>query len=463
MKRFCISTLALVSVLVLLLGVSARADVRLPKVIGDHMVLQQGTSVPIWGWADAEEKVTVTLGQSTATATACSEGKWMVKLDAMEAGGPYEMTVQAGNTITLADILVGEVWVCSGQSNMQWPVAACDNAQEEIAAADYPKIRLFTVAQKVAEKPLDDCEGSWTASSPQTVPGFTAAGYFFGRYLHKEVGVPVGGINCSWGGPIAEAGASHEGLLGEPDFEPIIERAAQFDPKTPNQATNLYDGMLHPLIPFGIRGAIWYQGESNCGRAQQYRKLFPARITDWRKNWGQGDFPFLFVQLAPFRYGNSDPKCLAELWEARLRTLALPNTGMAVTTDIGNVQYIHPKNKQDVARRLALWALANTYGKDLVYSGPLYESASVEGDKIRVRFKHVGGGLGGKGGGLSPLTIAGGGGPFAPGPGRRLRAGPRGQQGGKSHRCGRTTRNLGDEMVMEGGARGRDRGLRSLD
>ncbi|OHB78346.1 MAG: hypothetical protein A2V98_09415 [Planctomycetes bacterium RBG_16_64_12] len=414
MKRFRISTLALVSVLVLLLGVSARADVRLPKVIGDHMVLQQGTSVPIWGWADAEEKVTVTLGQSTATATACSEGKWMVKLDAMEAGGPYEMTVQAGNTITLADILVGEVWVCSGQSNMQWPVAACDNAQEEIAAADYPKIRLFTVAQKVAEKPLDDCEGSWTASSPQTVPGFTAAGYFFGRYLHKELGVPVGVINCSWGGTIAEAWDSHEGLLGEPDFEPIIERAAQFDPKTPNQATNLYDGMLHPLIPFGIRGAIWYQGESNCGRAQQYRKLFPAMITDWRKNWGQGDFPFLFVQLAPFRYGNSDPKCLAELWEAQLRTLALPNTGMAVTTDIGNVQDIHPKNKQDVARRLALWALANTYGKDLVYSGPLYESASVEGDKIRVRFKHVGGGLVAKGGELSHFTIAGADGQFAP-------------------------------------------------
>jgi len=177
--------------------------------------------------------------------------------------------------------------------------------------------------------------------------------------LHKELGVPVGVINCSWGGTIAEAWASHEGLLGEPDFEPIIERAAQFDPKTPNQATNLYDGMLHPLIPFGIRGAIWYQGESNCGRAQQYRKLFPAMITDWRKNWGQGDFPFLFVQLAPFRYGNSDPKCLAELWEAQLRTLALPNTGMAVTTDIGNVQDIHPKNKQEVLHHMYRYIMSD--------------------------------------------------------------------------------------------------------
>jgi len=415
MKLSGVSTLAVMSVGVLLVVAPAGADVRLPKIIGDHMVLQQGMPVPIWGWADAAESVTVTLGESKAATTADADGKWMVKLDAAQAGGPCQMTVQGNNTITLDDILVGEVWVCSGQSNMQWSVSGSANPQVEIAAADYPKIRLFTVARKVAEKPLDDCEGSWVACSPQTVPGFSAVAYFFGRYLHKELDVPVGLINTSWGGTIAEAWTSHEGLLGEPDFEPILQRAAQFDPNTPNQASNLYNAMIQPLIPFGIRGAIWYQGESNCSRAKQYRKLFPAMITDWRTHWGQGDFPFLFVQLAPFRYGGLDPRCLAELWEAQRLTLSLPNTGMAVTTDIGNVADIHPKNKQDVGRRLALWALAITHGKDLVYSGPLYESMAVEGDKIRVRFKHVGGGLvAGEGKPLAEFTIAGADGQFVP-------------------------------------------------
>jgi sialate O-acetylesterase len=404
-------TLVLVSVCVVVAAGLARADVRLPKIIGDHMVLQQGKPLPVWGWADAGEKVTVTVGESKATATADDDGKWMVKLDAMEAGGPCQMTVQGNNTITLEDILIGEVWVCSGQSNMQWPVTASDKPQEEIAAADYPNLRLFTVARKVAEKPMDDCEGSWAACSPQTVPGFSAVAYFFGRHLHKELDVPVGLINTSWGGTIAEAWMSHDGLLGEPDFEPILERAAQFNPKTPNQASNLYNGMLHPLIPFAIQGAIWYQGESNCTRAEQYRKLFPAMIQDWRKNWGQGEFAFLFVELAPFRYGWADPRCLPELWEAQFGTLELANTGMTVITDIGNLVDIHPKNKQEVGRRLALWALANTYGKDLVYSGPLYDSMTVEGDKIRIRFKHVGGGLVAKGQ-LGPFTIAGLEGPF---------------------------------------------------
>ncbi len=411
MKLSRIVTLVLVSVCVVLVSGLARADVRLPNVIGDQMVLQQGKPVPIWGWADAGEKVTVTVGESKAAATAGEDGKWMVKLDAMESGGPCQMTVQGNNTITLEDILIGEVWVCSGQSNMQWPVSASNNPQEEIAAADFPNLRLFTVARKVAEKPMDDCEGSWTACSPQTVPGFSAVAYFFGRHLHKELEVPVGLVNTSWGGTIAEAWMSHEGLLGEPDFEPILERAAQFNPDNPNQASNLYNGMLHPLIPFAIQGAIWYQGESNCTRAEQYRKLFPAMIRDWRKNWGQGEFPFLFVQLAPFRYPWANPRCLPELWEAQLGTLELANTGMAVTTDIGNIVDIHPKNKQEVGRRLALWALADTYDKELVHSGPLYDSMTVEGDKIRIRFKHMGGGLVAKGQ-LGPFTIIGADGPM---------------------------------------------------
>lgn len=395
------------SMLVGLLTASvAQADVRLAKIFGSQMVLQRDIPAPIWGWADPGEEVTVTIGDTKAAATADAEGKWSVKLPAMAAGEPRVITVAGKNTITLEDVLVGEVWVCSGQSNMAMSVGSSNNAQEEIAAADYPAIRLFTVGRKPAESPLDDCSGAWTACSPQSVAGFSAVGYFFGRKLHQELDVPIGLVNCSWGGTIAEAWTSHEALTGEPDFEPILERGAEFKPGNPNQASNLFDGMLHPIIPLGIRGAIWYQGESNCARAKQYRKLFPTMISDWRNQWGQGDFPFLFVQLAPFRYGH-DPAFLAELWEAQLSTLSLPNTGMAVITDIANLTDIHPKNKQDVGLRLALWALGETYGQDIVYSGPLYDSMSVEDSKVCLRMKHVGGGLVARGGPLTHFTIAG--------------------------------------------------------
>ena len=407
MKLTRLARLLLLSICITAIATAAWADVRLPKVFGSRMVLQREMAVPVWGWADPGEKVTVTLNDCKVEATACEKGKWAVKLAAMKAGGPHSITVAGKNTITLEDVLVGEVWVCSGQSNMQWSVKASNNAEEEIAAADYPKMRLFTVARKVAEKPLDDCEGSWAACTPETIPNFTAVGYFFGRALHKEVGVPIGLINTSWGGTIAEAWTSHEGLSGEDDFKPILERAATFNPKTPNQACNLYNGMLKPLIPYGIRGAIWYQGESNCSRARQYRKLFPAMITDWRKNWGQGDFPFYYVQLAPYRYGKADPACCAELWEAQLATLSLPNTGMAVTTDIANITNIHPKNKQDVGIRLALWALAKIHGEKIVYSGPLYKSMSVDGNKACLEFDHTGGGLVARDGPLTHFTVAG--------------------------------------------------------
>jgi sialate O-acetylesterase len=219
-------------------------------------------------------------------------------------------------------------------------------------------------------------------------------GYFFARKLHEDLNVPVGIINTSWGGTICEAWTSREALQTDADFKPILDRSAQFKAGNPNQAAVLYNGMVAPIIPYGIRGAIWYQGESNHGRAAQYAKLFPAMIEDWRERFGQGDFPFLFVQLAPFQYGNEDPRILPELWEAQTKTLSLKNTGMAVTTDIATLNDIHPKNKQDVGKRLALWALANTYGKkDVVYSGPLYDSFDVEGSKVRLKFKHVDGGL----------------------------------------------------------------------
>lgn len=408
MKLHRLLRLVVVSTWSLLAAVAAHAEVKLPKIFGDHMLVQQKQAIKVWGWASPGEKVTVSLAGREATATADGQGKWLVKLDPIDAGGPFEMTVKGTNTVTLKDVLAGEVWFGSGQSNMQWSVAASANAREEIAAANYPQIRLFSVGRRVADTPQDDCEGSWSACTPETIPGFSAVLYYFGRHLHKELGVPVGLINTSWGGTIAEAWVSRAGLEGEEDFRPILDRAATFRPGNPNQASVLFNGMIRPLVPLALRGAIWYQGESNVDRAQQYQKLLPALIRDWRAHFGQGDFPFLYVQLAPFRYGNRDPRCCAELWEAQRLTLSVPNTGMAVTTDIGDVRDIHPKNKQEVGRRLALWALAKTYGRDLVYSGPLYDTMTVEGSKIRVKFQHVGGGLKSRDGKpLSDFTIAG--------------------------------------------------------
>lgn len=442
----------LVFALVMLSGGAVLADVRLPAVIGDNMVLQQGERVAIWGWAEPGEQVTATVSWSRAKpeATADQDGKWSFKIDAPKAGGPYKMTIKGKNEINLDDIMSGEVWVCSGQSNMQWTVQSSANAEQEIAAADYPNIRLFTVTRKVAREPQSDCEGSWTSCSPQTAPGFSAVAYFFGRELHKRLDVPVGLIHTSWGGTPAEAWTRREVLESDDDFKPILKRfddamarypqaykeyeqkieewkqavenaktegsrapgrpREPFGPSHPHSPSGLYNAMIAPLIPYGIQGAIWYQGESNAGRAYQYRTLFPAMITNWRQDWGQGDFPFLFVQLANFMQTKPDPgdSAWAELREAQTMTLCLPNAGMATIIDIGEANNIHPKNKQDVGKRLALWALARTYGKDVVYSGPIYRSMKVEGGKIRLSFDHVGSGLvAGDGEALQGFAIAG--------------------------------------------------------
>lgn len=381
----------------------AAADVRLPKIFGDRMVFQQGQKANLWGWAEKGEKVTVTFGSATGETTADDNGKWSLQVDPPAAGGPYELTVAGKNNVKLTDVLVGEVWVASGQSNMEWSVRQSANPQEEATNANFPLIRMIKVPRNPAKDPQDDINSSdWKTCSPETVSEFSAVGYFFARKLHQDLNVPVGIINTSWGGTICEAWTSRPALEADPDYQEILNRAKEFRPNNPNQASVLYNGMIKPLIPFRIQGAIWYQGESNVSRAEQYAKLFPAMIADWRKNWNQGDFPFLYVQLAPFRYNGQDPRFCAELWEAQLKTLSVPNTGMAVTTDIGDIKDIHPKNKQEVGRRLALWALAKTYGKEQVYSGPLYDTAAVEGDKIRVKFKSIGGGLVAKEG--QPLT-----------------------------------------------------------
>jgi sialate O-acetylesterase len=397
--------------LALLLSASvASADVTLPKIFGDHMVLQQETEVPVWGKAEKGEKVVVVLGDAKADATAGDDGRWSVRLKTPKASDQGQsLVIEGKNRVEFKDVLVGEVWVCSGQSNAEWTVDISANPQEEAKNANFPQIRMVKVQHNAAKEPQEEVNATWAVCSPDSVPKFSAIGYFFARKLHQDLKVPVGIISTNWGGTIAEAWTSNATLASDPDYGPILERAANFQPGNPNQASVLYNGMIHPIIPYAIKGAIWYQGESNRSRAQQYAKLFPAMIGDWRKLWKQGDFPFYFVQLAPYKYDkNNDVQELPELWEAQTKTLsASKNTGMAVTTDIGDLADIHPKNKQDVGLRLALWALAKDYGKqDLVYSGPLYESSAVEGNKIRVKFQHAAG-LMAKSGEPQLFTIAG--------------------------------------------------------
>ena len=379
-----------------LVTVLAEADVRLPRIFSDHMVLQRDHVVPVWGWADPGERVTVTFGGTTATAVTGSDGSWTVQLDRQPAGGPHRLQVQGENELIVEDVWLGEVWVCSGQSNMEWPVHRTEDADQVIAAGDYPMIRTIKSPHHTSTEPLDDLfGGEWQICSPQTVADFSAVAYFFGRKLQTKLEVPVGLINLSWGGTCCEAWTSREVLAADDAFAAILERTdAEQDNSTPHRGAVLFNSMIAPVIPYRIRGVIWYQGESNIDRAVQYAKLFPAMIADWRTRWKQGDFPFLFVQIAPFRYRGQHPQLCAELWDSQLQTLrAVGNTGMAVTTDIAMLRDIHPPNKKDVGRRLAAWALADTYSHQCIPSGPLYRSMKIDGDTIGLRFDYVGKGL----------------------------------------------------------------------
>lgn len=427
-----------------------QAAVTLPNIFGDHMVLQQGATVPVWGWAEQGEEVTVTLGKQAEKAVAAEDGTWRVDLRRMKTGGPYELTVAGkDDSRTITDVLVGEVWVGSGQSNMGWPVKLTDNAEAEIAAANHPEVRLFSVELKVATEPQDNCKGSWMVCTPETVPDFSAVLYYFGRDLHQELKLPLGLINTSWGGTPAEAWASRESMEADPSLKHLVEQwdeklaaypaakeaydkalaewqvaadqakaagqeapAKPGEPQGPNHpwlAAGLYNQMIAPITPFAIKGAIWYQGESNAPRAYQYRALFPTMITSWRKDWDQGDFPFYFVQLANFKDRQPEPgeSDWAELREAQTMTLSLPNTGMATIIDIGDAKDIHPRNKQDVGKRLALNALAKDYRKRVEYSGPAYASHSIDGNTVKLRFDHTKGGLKVHGDKLAGFAIAG--------------------------------------------------------
>lgn len=554
----------------------AAAQVKLPAFITDSMVLQQATHAPIWGWSAPGQTVSVSGSWSskTVTSVAGKDGKWMVKLPTPKAGGPYEVTIKSNETQTLHGVLVGEVWICSGQSNMEMPVQGwgagtpIQNSATEIADANYPSIRMFTVEKAVGFAPKEDVKGSWATCSPATAGSFSATAYFFGRQLYQQLHVPIGLIHTSWGGTIAEAWTSAPALRGMQDFNKDLDRVdavrhnlkdmqlkdslneagwqraladrssdynastlqwatmqvpgyweslgqptldgivwfkrtidipanwagkdlkldlgpiddrdityfngqpidstmqgftwmaerhyripaslvkagsntivvkiiddggnggmygkpsqlalypadqqpgagialggewqyaiAKIKPQpavatSPNQPAVLYNAMIAPLVPYAIKGAIWYQGEANVGRAAQYTRLFPLMIKDWRNHWQEGNFPFYFVQIAPFGYGGDSTQAAA-LRDAQRRTLKLsPNTGMAVTMDIGNAANIHPADKQDVGKRLALWALNKTYRKaDGVYSGPLYSGFEVKGNEVLVSFTNTDGGL----------------------------------------------------------------------
>ncbi len=567
-------------------------DVAPAALFTDNMVLQRDIELPVWGRATPKAKVTVIFKKQKIAALADENGEWSVTLAPESAGGPFDLKIVGKDSIILSNILIGEVWICSGQSNMEWSVSNSNNAEEEIAAADYPNIRLFQVNHATSLNHQDDVDaGGWQACSPATVPGFSAVGYFFGRTLHEELGIPIGLIKTAWGGTIAEAWTAGEFLREMDDFAEVMdslqttatteeELQAEYEakvqawqqavdakianaqeggpawehedvdetswdsmelpvlwesaglpgfdgiawfrtsfeldstfngnftlslgpiddqditfingvkigatgvyntpreytvpdgllkpgknvvavqaldtgggggiwgdasqmwlknadestnidlsgewkykvgvslsdvpprpasPDSPNRPTVLYNAMLEPLMPYAIRGAIWYQGESNATRAYQYRELFPTMINSWRANWSQGDFPFYFVQLANFRQVRDLPveSDWAELREAQSMTLSLPNTGQAVIIDIGDADDIHPKNKQDVGKRLALNALALDYGQDIVYSGPVYTSMSIDDNRIKLIFDHVGGGLVAKDGDLSGFAIAG--------------------------------------------------------
>jgi len=368
-------------------GAPALADVRPHALISDGMVLQQGRKVRIWGTADADEKIVVRFRDQEA-ATMAKAGRWAVLLKSGAPGGPFAMTIAGKNTIALKNVLVGEVWLCSGQSNMGWPYAPRPGSKE-LQGTENANIRLLTVPDRLKEEtPRDDLgDTRWLECGPQTMGTFSAVAYHFGRDLQQALKVPVGLIHASYGGSSATRWINPNALANTPELEAIRKRNVQ---------PVLYNGMIAPLVSFGIRGVIWYQGEADTGDPALYRVLFPALIRGWRAEWGQGDFPFLFVQLAPYGKIVREPQLSswAELREVQRQTsLTVPGTGMAVITDYGHETDIHPKPKQPVGERLALVARALVYDHKVVSSGPSYSTMKVAGDKVFLDFRHVGGGL----------------------------------------------------------------------
>ena len=391
-KRFLFHSI----IVVILSAVFVQAETKLPSILGSHMVLQQGEKCPIWGWDDSDKVVTVEFAGQKHTAKVSDGGRWEVHLDPMKANAKGQtLTIRGSSKLELTDVLVGEVWLCSGQSNMEWRVVQSANSKEEIANANHPLIRHIKIPHKLSPKPQDNVSSSgWQPCTPQVVANFTAVGYYFGRHLHKELNVPVGLIGSNWGGTRIEPWTPPVGFKSVPALKKnFADKLDQFASAKPGRGTpsHMYNAMIHPLLPYTIKGALWYQGESNNGEGMLYHEKMKALIAGWRSVWNNPELPFYFVQLAPFRYGSDNDPRLPGIWQAQLETLKVPHTGMAVTTDITTLRNIHPPNKQDVGKRLALWALVKDYGKKLKgqYSGPIFSKIDhAEGkDSLTVHFQ----------------------------------------------------------------------------
>ena len=427
MIKFAARLLAIMALITLHSIVRAQDQPFISSMFTDNMVLQRNIKAPVWGWTTPGSVVKVTFNGKSTSVKADDKGKWLARVGPLPAGGPYTMTVAGKQTVTLNNILMGDVWICSGQSNMEFGIGNSNNAQQEIESANYPQIRLFTVAKKVALVPQTTCSGHWDVCTPDTVRaggwnGFTAVGYFFGRDLYDKLHVPIGLIHTSWGGTIAEAWTSAEALNALPDFVDSVSRRAGEGPGScPGSPSRRQPQHLNCALqrndcayraPCYQGGDSWYQRRVRMpGRAFQYRSLLPTMIKDWRARFDVGDFPFYIVQLANFTDVKPDPgdSDWAELREAQLMTAeTLPNTWLAITTDIGDAKDIHPKDKQDVGKRLALASLARDYGVKGEYSGPIYKSMEKVMGGIRLNFDHVGTGLMAKDGDtLKGFAIAG--------------------------------------------------------
>ena len=391
-KRFLFHSI----IVVILSAVFVQAETKLPSILGSHMVLQQGEKCPIWGWDDSDKQITVEFAGQKHTAKVSDGGRWEVHLDPMKANAKGQtLTIRGSSKLELTDVLVGEVWLCSGQSNMEWRVVQSANSKEEIANANHPLIRHIKIPHKLSPKPQDNVSSSgWQPCTPQVVANFTAVGYYFGRHLHKELNVPIGLIGSNWGGTRIEPWTPPVGFKSVPALKKnFADKLDQFASAKPGRGTpsHMYNAMIHPLLPYTIKGALWYQGESNNGEGMLYHEKMKALIAGWRSVWNNPELPFYFVQLAPFRYGSDNDPRLPGIWQAQLETLKVPHTGMAVTTDITTLRNIHPPNKQDVGKRLALWALVKDYGKKLKgqYSGPIFSKIDhAEGkDSLTVHFQ----------------------------------------------------------------------------
>jgi sialate O-acetylesterase len=440
------TTILMTSLAATAITATAQADVKLPTLFSPRMVLQRNAPIPIWGTADPDESITVRLGETEAKITAAADGRWRVNLPPRAAAMNLTLSVIGKNTLEFTDVAVGEVWICSGQSNMTFALKLSSGSEGAIKFSKDPGLRLFSVAQRTSETPLTDVSGRWYWSTPNTVPNFSAVAYFFGRELREKLGVPVGLIHTAWSGTTAESWTSRPMLDTLPatvpfvatwdkqvaDYTPEVaaQKKLQYEtetlprwqaladkaradgkvappkpqpPTTPtddkNRPANLFNGMIAPLMPYGIKGVIWYQGEANVTRANAYRALFPALIKDWRTRWGQGDFPFLWVQLANHRAPQQkpvefDPRAL--LRDAQYSSLSVPNTGMATAVDLADIDNPmdnHPHNKLDVGLRLAFIALATQYGQHVPYSGPSFDKATFDGAKVKLSFKFTDGGL----------------------------------------------------------------------